>query len=612
MTLDVETVVEQWQNTDYRIRATIAAPDGTKTLTYHAINHKFSVPITEPKLWWPNGYGKQPLYRVSIDLMHGDAVIDSITHRIGLRTMTVRRAKDKWGESFEFHVNGVSIFAMGADYIPEDVCLTRVTRERTERLIKDCVDAHFNSLRVWGVGVYPSSDFYDLCDEYGLVIWHDLMFACATYDVNNPAFYRNIEAEVRYNLMRMRHHASLGLVCGNNEMEWGFVEWGFPKPPVSKTEYLKQYQFLFPKLVSEVCPYVFYWPASPSSGGDFDDPNGEARGDAHYWKVWHGNVAFTDYRSKFFRFMSEFGFESFPSMKTIKSFAEEEDMNIFSPVMEDHQRCNGGNGKILSYIAQYFRYPRDFDSLVYVSQLSQSEAMRCGVEHWRRNRGRCMGAIYWQLNDNWPVASWASVDFYGRWKALHYAAKRFFAPVMCSCEETKDKASIHVSNETREALSGTLTWKLIDMNGKSIRTDSVKVKIDPLSSKLGVSLDLSKELSGTIRERALFFSFTDEKSHASSMGSTVFAPYKHLSLADPKLRTVVGKDVKSGNVVIEVTATAYAKFIELDLAGRDTVFSDNYFDLAPGMKKRVTLERGDLSVQDVRKQLTIRSLFDTF
>ena len=415
------------------------------------------------------------LYTVRVELYYGQQLLDVWEKRIGLRTMTIHREKDQWGESFAHQVNGINVFAMGADYIPEDNLITRVDRTRTERLLRDCVAANFNTIRVWGGGYYPSDDFYDLCDELGLIVWQDFMFACAVYELSEE-FEKNICFELIDNIKRLRHHASLGLWCGNNEMEM-FVDRGtWVSSFKQKSDYVKMYQYLFPKILKEYDPNTFYWPASPSSGGDFDEPNSPNRGDVHYWDVWHGDKPFSEYRKFFFRYASEFGFQSFPNLKTVKSFTIPEDRNIFSYVMEKHQRNNAANGKIMNYMAQTFLYPTDFSTILYASQLLQAEAIKYGVEHWRRNRGRCMGAIYWQLNDCWPVASWASIDYFGRWKALHYYAKRFFAPVAISCceegimtqntnvnaEPYPVEKSIHlcVENETMQPFYGEVRWSL--------------------------------------------------------------------------------------------------------------------------------------------------------
>ena len=365
------------------------APDGTLT-------------VENPRLWWPRGYGEQPLYTVEALLEADGAEQDRWTGRIGLRTLTILREKDEWGEGFCHVVNGVKVFAMGADYIPEDNILSRVTPERTRRLLTDAALANHNCVRVWGGGYYPPDCFYDICDELGLMVWQDLMYACSFYDLT-PAFERSIRLETVQNLRRIRHHASLALICGNNEMEsfmaganrglaagdpkaggFGPARWSHP------ADYAKMFGYILPSIAAQEAPDTFWWPSSPSSGGDFDDPNDPNRGDVHYWDVWHGEKPYTAYRQFHFRYASEFGFQSFPCLKTIESFTLPEDRNIFSRVMERHQRNQAANGKILSYISQTFRYPVSFDSLLLASQYCQGEAIRYGVEHWRRHRGRCM------------------------------------------------------------------------------------------------------------------------------------------------------------------------------------------------------------------------------
>ena len=467
--LDVRVKIEEIKKTadsDYAVRAEVTGPDGA-VLRGEApaggSEEHIGIVIENPRLWWPNHFGGQPLYTVKVTLLENNIELDGRTFRIGLRTLKVIREKDRWGESFRFEVNGVGIFSMGADYIPEDNILGRLSREKTETLIRSCAEANFNSIRVWGGGYYPEDYFYDLCDEYGLIVWQDFMFACGVYELTDE-FRDTVIREAADNIKRLRHHASLGLWCGNNEQELGWASWGWSESCSwkLKEDYIELYEKILPEIVRENDPETFYWPASPSSAGEFHDPNGENMGDMHYWEVWHGRKPFTEYRKIFPRFMSEFGLQSFPCVKTIESFALPKDMNIFSYVMETHQKCGTGNEKILYYISQNFRYPKDFGSLLYVSQLIQAEGLRYGVEHWRRNRGRCMGAIYWQLNDCWPVASWSSIDYFGRWKALHYTAKRFFAPVLASACEEGTKVSLHVSNESSDQFEGVLSWTLRD------------------------------------------------------------------------------------------------------------------------------------------------------
>jgi len=610
VTLSMTPELDIYNDGDLSVKAKITAPDGSTEMIEINADSTTEYDVKNPRIWWPNGLGDQPLYTIDFELVDGKKTIDDFSMRIGLRTLTIEQKKDEWGETFNFLCNGISVFARGANYIPEDTFLNRNENYTTEQLIKDCVSANYNTLRVWGGGIYPSDHLFDLCDENGLIVWEDMMFACAIYDVRNDDFLENIKQELRDNLTRIRHHACIGLICGNNEMEWGFEEWGFDPTKEERSEYLKQYQFVFPDIIKEICPELFYWPASPSSGGDFEKPNDPASGDCHFWDVWHGNKDFSEFKKHYFRFMSEFGFESFPSMKTIRSFTEEEDLNIFSPVMEEHQKCIGGNGKILNYVSKYFKYPKDLNSLVYVSQISQAEAITTGIEHWRRNRGRCMGSTYWQVNDNWPVASWSSIDYYGRWKALHYAAKRSYDNILVSFDGDETSAEIHLSNESKEIVSGKLQWTLFTLSGEELDRGTVETTANAFSSKLIEKRDFSEELKGN-KDRDLYLSYSFTESNGNvHRNCHNFAPFKYLNLENPKL-TVSVKD-KGELFELTVKSEKPSLFVELDFEAIDAVCSDNFFHMDGGESRIVTIEKSDYTLDQINEQIKVRSLFSTY
>ena len=605
VTLRVQTHVTRFSADVTAVRVAVTGPDGR---VFTGAGEDCEIVIDAPQLWWPAGFGEQPLYTVSVGLSAGGAALDGWSRRIGLRTMTVSRRRDDWGESFSHCVNGVDVFAMGADYIPEDNLLPRMNPARTRRLLEDARAANMNCIRVWGGGLYPDDWFYDICDELGLLVWQDFMFACAVYNLTD-AFEENICAEFRDNIRRLRHHASLALWCGNNEMEQ-FVavgQWVGSKRQVA--DYIKMYEYLLPKVLKTEDPQAFYWPASPSSGGSFDAPQDPDRGDVHYWDVWHGLKPFTDYRNYLFRYVSEFGFQSFPCMETIESFTLPEDRNVFSYVMEKHQRNASANGRIVAYLSQMYLYPHDLDLLVYASQLLQAQAMQYGVEHWRRYRGRCMGAVIWQLNDCWPVASWASIDYYGRWKALHYYAKRFFAPVLISCHEEgvlsqdtnvnaepfalKKSARLNVSNETRQDFRGTAEWSLRRSDASVIAEGAFPVSVPALSACWLPEQDFSdQDTYGCYFAYALY----DEAGRQVGEGSVLFCAPKHFRFADPRLTVRLEGDE------LAVRAAAYARSVEIR-CGADVVLEDNFFDMNGG-ERRIRVLRG------TPKEPTARSVYD--
>ncbi len=647
----VDLTVEVVQSGDLPVEITLAGPDKTEAVLKNGKPFR----IEDPKLWWPNGLGGQALYEVKASLMEPDRCVEpdcaalketagngtdaredaradsradarnearaaeTVTRRIGLRTLTMRRDQDEWGESFAMEVNGQCVFSMGADYIPEDNILSRMNRERTARLLEMCVQAHFNVIRVWGGGFYPADWFFDLCDEMGLVVWQDMMFACANYRLTDE-FAALIRTEITQNVRRIRHHPSLGIWCGNNEMEQFALERAYDGNDLTASDYLIQNEFIIPGIVKKEDPDAFYWPSSPSSGGHFDMPQDPNRGDVHFWAVWHAGVPFTEYRKYHFRYMSEFGFQSFPCMETVRSFTEEGDRNIFSYVMEMHQRNSGANGKILQYLSATYLYPGNFETLLYASQLLQADAIRYGVEHLRRNRDnqRCMGAVYWQLNDIWPVASWASVDYFQRWKALHYAAERFFAPVLLSCEEDSmvsrgetcitqpcagengtyaqiSRARLNVSNETWDPVKGEVVWELRLPDSTVIESGTFPVNVPPFSTQWYKELDFS---AYDPRQVHLTYRLSGNAGF-SGIGSVLFTAPKHYRFADPKLSVSAGPSPDE----VTVSAQAYTRYVEIYSENGYIRTDAHFFDL----------EAGDRTVKILEGKpdhLRVRSVFD--
>lgn len=584
-----------------RLKIRVFSPEGEEYLP----DEMEKIVIEAPELWWPNGYGEQPLYLAQAVLYDRQGEeLDRWERRIGLRTVTVNTEKDEWGHCFAHEINGIKIFAMGADYIPEDNIFSRITKGRTRKLLEDCVAANHNSIRVWGGGYYPDDYFFDICDELGLLVWQDFMYACASYELDE-GFEENIRQETIENVRRIRHHACLGLWCGNNEMETQTLDKVWKPSEKQKYDYIKLFEYIIPKIVKEEDPNTFYWPSSPSSGGNFENPWDENAGDTHYWDVWHGDKPFTEYRKFRFRYLSEFGFQSFPCLKTVETFTEEEDRNIFSRIMEMHQRNRAANGKILNYLSATYLYPKDFTSLLYASQLLQADAIRYGVEHFRRHRGRCMGTVVWQLNDIWPVASWAGIDYYGRWKALHYAEKRMFAPVMISCEERGELTErpycimekqefeksirLHVANETREEITGEAVAVLRDASGRALWEKKENVTVPPLS---GVWLEKKECNDCDIFTQYVSYEFR-VKGRPVSEGTCLFTTPKHFRFQDPQL------SVRQEGDSVVVTAQSYAQKVEIEGTDGDVRLEDNYFDMNAGEKK-IRIIEGNASGYRVR------------
>lgn len=568
--------------------------------------------IENPKLWWPNDYGDQPLYIVRTTLLDEDGTsLESITRRIGLRTLTISQEKDEWGNEFAFCVNGVKIFTRGGNYIPDDCLYTRITEKKLDYILESCRRAHFNCVRVWGGGYYPSDAFYDLCDEKGLIVWQDLMYACNVYDVTD-AFAENCRQETYDNVRRLRHHASLGLWCGNNEIESAWDHWGdFQKEtPYLRADYIRLFEEVLPKAVQEADGETFYWHSSPSSGGCFDNPDDANRGDTHYWDVWHGQKPFTDYRKYFFRFCSEFGFQSFPCAETVNSFTLEDDRNIFSRVMESHQKNDAANGKMLYYLSENLRYPKDLTHLLYASQVLQGMAIKYGVDHWRRNRGRCMGTLYWQINDDWPAPSWSSIDYFGRWKALHYMAQKFYAPHAVSMTLEDHRCHVYFSNESFETTEYSLTLSIRDLSGNVLETYETKGNSPAFSAIETAVVDICSWEDQ--KDDVFLEAVIHTKDQKVLKDVETLVPYKYLNLKNPVISTEA--EETNDAFILHISSDCFAPFVALDFDDADVIFSDNFFHLTDKTVQDIIVKKEDIlqghfeNAEDFRKRLQILSL----
>jgi beta-mannosidase len=553
-----------------------------------------------------------------VELVSDGRTLDRRNLQLGLRTLELRRQPDEMGESFTFVVNGVPIFAKGSNWIPADTFPGRTDAARRESLLAAAAAANHNMVRVWGGGHYEPDDFYDACDRLGILVWQDFMFACSVYPLTDEAFLANLRAEVAEQVRRLRHRACLALWCGNNEMERGWAGWGWDRPENAdlKAAYLRFFSETLPAWVAGLDGATPYWPSSPSSGRPLAQPIGPGAGDEHEWTVWHGLAPFSAYGRESFRFVSEFGVASLPPRRTIAAFAPNPaDWNLGSWVLDHHQRCEAGNSRILFYLAQQFRLPRDFDGLIYLSQILQAEAMRVGVEHWRRERGNCGGALYWQLNDCWPVTSWSGIDYFGRWKALHYASRRFFAPVLLSCAASGGEAIVSITNDLAERWRGEFRWSLERLDGTTLATDRLELEAAGLATSHVARVAIP---AGPDEMRSIVL--VAELSQGGSTCALVvlpFVPDKHLALPPAEIQTSISKPSGASGggrrATLVLRSDVLARWVELSLDGADTVFGDNYFDLPAGRSKTVEFDLPPgWDIERARAMLTVRSVADTY
>jgi beta-mannosidase len=582
------------------------------------------VEIANPALWYPAGYGSQSIYTWTTKVSVDGHEADTSTTRTGLRSIVLRRDKDQWGRSFEFVVNGVPVFAKGADVIPFDSFPSRVTTAQYRRILESARDANMNMIRHWGGGYYETDEFYQMCDELGIMVWQDFMFG-NNWQPGTYAFREQVKKEAEDQVTRLRNHPSIVIWSGNNETELAF-DWvrGGKKPGTGTADgqtrvwqdYLLLFSSVIPRVVERLNPETPYWPSSPS--GDYEDDlaPGQTTGDMHDWSVWHGRVPFSEYEKHHPRFMTEYGFQSFPEMKTVEAFTEPADRtSIFTPVMLAHQKNNEGNSIIHDYLLKDYAEPKDFPSFLYVSQVLQAEGIKIGAEHMRRERPRTMGTIFWQLNDCWPVASWSSIDYYGRWKALQYYARRFYAPVLVSPHVEDGALAVYIVSDKTTAQTAQLRTRLMKFDGTVVSEKQLTVSVPALSSAVYQRMALSELVPpGTDAASVFITSDLTLDGKVVSTNLTYLAPTHEIHLPPTTIQT----DVQAGNVqsktggyTVRLSSPVLARDAYLTFGSLDVEPSDNYVDLLPGQPVEITLKT-TAPIDQVRSQLKVISLVDAF
>ena len=567
--------------------------------------------VTRPALWWPNGLGAHPLYTFKARLLINGKSIDARTTRTGLRALELRQQPDTTGKSFTFVVNGVPVFAKGGNWIPADSFPTRISTDKYRQMLTSVRDSNMNMLRVWGGGIYERNDFYELCDEMGILVWQDFMFGCSLYP-GDQAFLENVRQEAIDNVKRLRNHPSIVIWVGNNEIESGWFHWGWKNqfPATLWEDYRKLFYGVLPEVCDALDPSRPYWPSSPSSNLE-DDNESQKMGDLHYWQVWHASLPFSEYEKQFPRFMSEYGFQSFPQLETVNTYTLPADHDIKSPVMMAHQRHPRGNQLIREYMLREYPEPKDFESFLYVSQVLQAEGIKIGAEHLRRIMPHNMGSLFWQINDCWPVASWSSIDYTGRWKALQYYARRFYNDILISPRLENDNVNVFVVSDRVQPVAAQLKLSLLNFDGNKLWSQQKDFEVAPLNSRSYLAVPVKTLLAEKDSKSVFLLTEVVVEGKVVSSNALFFEPYKNLSLPRPQINTEV-LPVRGG-FKVSVTSDKFARAVYLSAPNAPGFFADNYFDLIPGQKIEVQFRSGAArSLSDFRSKLKIRSMADAF
>ncbi|MCE4563951.1 glycoside hydrolase family 2 protein [Maribellus sp. CM-23] len=588
----------------------------TVTLNEGKAKYQLDFEIANPQLWWTNGLGEAHLYNLSGNLEVGGRKENKNT-RIGIRTLELVREKDEEGTSFYFKLNGHPVFMKGANYIPNDVFLPRVSNENYKTVVETAKNSNNNMLRVWGGGIYEEDIFYDLCDENGILVWQDFMFACAMFP-NDADFLENIKHEAIDNVKRLRNHPSIALWCGNNEILTAWNTWGWKAqaekqgadvPEKAWQAYVDIFHKTLPDVVTELDPQRSYWGSSPSSGLGVQADL--VNGDEHFWGVWWGKEPFSTYATHLARFMSEYGFQSFPEMSTVRKYAVPEDYDIYSEVMKSHQRSSIGNGTIEYYMLKEYKHPKDFESFLYVNHVLQADGIKFGLEGHRRAMPYCMGSLYWQINDCWPVASWSSTDYYQKWKALQYSVKKGFSQVLVSPYEEDIKFKVGIVNDRLEPVRAELRMRLVDFNGKVIWEEASLLDLPANSSDdyFDVNRNEFRFKYRKMLDEMVFVAEVLEDGKVLSHNKYYFEPFKNLKIKKPTVEYTIQKSENGFDITL--TTDKLAKNVYLQIGDEEGFFSNNYFDLLPNEKISVNLKTG-ISEEKLNEVFTVRTLDDAF
>src|SRR6266550_3927827 len=581
------------------------------TLTPGSNRVSFDFVIPHPALWWPNGLGAHPLYTFKARLLINGKPFDETTIRTGLRSLELRQQRDTSGKSFTFVINGLPVFAKGANWIPPDSFPTTISKAKYRQLLESVRYSNMNMLRVWGGGIYERDDFYDLADEMGILVWQDFMFACSMYP-GDQAFLDNVRHEATDNVKRLRNQPSIVIWVGNNEIETAWKHWGWKDqlPASLWDDYLKIFHGVLPEVCGSLDPSRPYWPSSPSSNLE-EDPDSQKIGDVHYWQVWHASKPFSEYEKQSPRFMSEYGFQSFPQIETVSTYTAPADRDIDSAVMRAHQRHPRGNQLVCEYMLREYAEPKDFESFLYVSQVLQAEGIKIGAEHLRRIMPHNMGSLYWQIDDCWPVASWSSIDYTGRWKALQFYARRFYSNLLISPHVDNGSLNFFIVSDRLQPTAARLKVSLLDFEGHTLWSDQKTIDVAGLNSKSYLTVPLSTMLKGNDRKSVFVLSELLVGGKRVSSNEHFFEPYKNLSLPPPQI-SVEGVPTRTG-FRITLSSDKLARAVYLSARNYPGFFVDNYFDLIPGSTVQVEFRTpGPVNLASFQRQLVIRSLADAF